>query len=206
MSTPAHTAATEYLAAGLSVIPIRDDGSKAPRLARGEVEQYRERTANDRELESWFGHGHTSGVAVVCGVISGNLAVLDFESFIAWSNWLKRCDELGLSSLFAGFPIVQTPKGGRHLYCRIAEGWVPGGKLAMRSKSETLIEVRGQGHYVLAPGCPAGCHETNKEYVFESRGWIGGDSKTISLTDYELLCNVAKEFNEYAPEIGRAHV
>ena len=49
---------------------------------------------------------------------------------------------------------------------------VAGGKLAMRSKSETLIEVRGEGHYVLAPGSPRACHQTNVPYTFEAMGWL----------------------------------
>jgi hypothetical protein len=42
----------------------------------------------------------------------------------------------------------------------------------MVAKNETLIEVRGQGHYVLAPGCPIGCHQLNKPYTFEAKGWL----------------------------------
>lgn len=195
------SAAKFYVRSGLSVIPIRADGSKAPALARGEVEQYRERFASAEELDRWFGSDKAVGLAVVCGKISGNLAVLDFESQQAWQNWQRRCEELGLTHLYESFPRVVTPRGGRHVYCRIREGWASGGKLAMRSKSETLVEVRGQGHYVLAPGCPAACHELNREYEFESLGWAitGAVSVDIALEDYESLCNVAKEFNEYVP-------
>jgi hypothetical protein len=169
---PVLDAARRYIAAKLSVIPVRADGSKAPALKTGEVEQYRNRFATLEELTRWFGPGSQNGVAVVCGAVSGNLAVLDFESQSAWDAWLRRTTETGRADLFAGFPLVRTPKGGRHLYCRIREGWASGGKLAMRSKTETLIEVRGQGHYVLAPGCPPACHELNRPYVFESEGWL----------------------------------
>lgn len=190
-----------YVQVGLSVIPVRADGSKAPSLARGEVEQYRERFPSHEEIKAWFGHGRAVGLAIVCGKISGNLAVLDFESPQAWQNWQRRCEELGLTKLYDTFPRVVTPRGGRHVYCRIREGWVSGGKLAMRSKTETLIEVRGQGHYVLSPGCPAACHELNREYEFETSGWLehAGEPSDISLEDYESLCNVAREFNEYVP-------
>lgn len=165
-------AARRYVAAGLSVIPVRADGSKAPDLPAGEVAQYRERLPSEDELARWFASGRPVGVAVVCGKISGNLAVLDFESQTAWSGWLRRMTDLGRADLFDGFPVVRTPKGGRHLYCRIREGWAPGVKLARRGKAETLIEVRGQGHYVLAPGCPPACHPLNLPYVFESKGWL----------------------------------
>jgi len=164
--------ARKYVAAGLSVIPVRADGSKAPALAKGEVEQYRERFAEDEELVAWFTPPRAVGLAVVCGAVSGNLAVLDFESQVAWDRWLERMNTLGRTKLFAACPVVRTPKGGRHLYCRIAEGWAAGCKLAMVAKNQTAIEVRGQGHYVLAPGCPAACHELNVPYTFESKGWL----------------------------------
>lgn len=165
-------AARCYLSAGLSVIPIRADGSKAPALKTGEVEQYRERFAIEEELLRWFAPERAVGVAIVCGKISGNLAVLDFETTPAWERWLERAMTTSAVGMIATLPIVKTPKGGRHLYCRIADGWVAGGKLAMRTKNETLIEVRGQGHYVLAPGCPPACHQLNKTYEFESKGWL----------------------------------
>lgn len=168
-------AARCYVAAGLSVIPVRADGSKAPALNKGEVEQYRERFPAGEELERWFAPSRAVGVAVVCGKISGNLAVMDFESQSAWDAWLRRVTDVGVAGLFEGFPLVRTPKGGRHLYCRVREGWVTGGKLAMRAKDETLIEVRGQGHYVLAPGCPIACHELNRPYVLERAGWLHAD-------------------------------
>ena len=164
--------ARAYIAAGLSVIPIRADGSKAPALKVGDVEQYRERFATDEELQKWFSPGRAVGLAVVCGAISGNLAVLDFETNDAWTGWHKRIQELQCDEIMSGSPLIRTPRGGRHLYCRIAESWVSGGKLAQRGDAKTLIEIRGQGHYVLAPGCPPACHETNRPYTIESEGWF----------------------------------
>lgn len=170
--SPVLLAARAYVAAGLSVIPIRADGSKAPKLDRGEVEQYRERFPTDDELARWFAPDKPVGLAVVCGKVSGNLAVLDFETAAAWERWLDRVSGTPLAAAVPGMPRVVTPKGGRHLYCRLLEGWAAGAKLAMRSKSETLIEIRGQGHYVLAPGCPPACHPLNKPYQFEAKGWM----------------------------------
>lgn len=164
-----------YVRAGLSVIPIRADGSKAPALGKGEVEQYRERFPEDAEFQKWFAPERAVGLAVVCGKVSGNLAVIDIESQVAWERWTGRLRDAGALWLIDRCPVVRTPKGGRHVYCRLSDGWVAGGKLAMLSKSETLVEVRGQGHYVLAPGCPPACHELNRSYEFEARGWLGGD-------------------------------
>lgn len=162
-------AARAYVKLGLSVIPVRADGSKAAAVKWGE---YMERAPTDDELAGWFAPHKPVGIAVVCGKVSGNLAVLDFESEGAWFHWHGRAGQLGITDLYAGFPLVRTPKGGRHLYCRVSEGAVAGGKLAMRAKNETLIEVRGQGNYVLAPGCPVACHTMNKPYTVEAWGWL----------------------------------
>lgn len=164
--------ARAYVSRGLSVIPVRADGSKAPALKAGEVEQYRERYPTDEELVAWFPPRRPVGLAVVCGVISGNLAVMDFESESAWERWLARVTDAGRAGIITTAPIARTPKGGRHVYCRIKEGWVAGTPLAKRARDEILIEIRGQGHYVLAPGCPTACHPLNKPYAWESEGWL----------------------------------
>lgn len=160
-----------YVRAGLSVIPVRADGSKAAAVRWAE---FQERRPTDGELAEWFAPHRAVGVAVVCGKVSGNLAVLDFESDLIWKQWHERATALDLVPLFDGFPLARTPKGGRHLYCRIKEQAMAGGKLAMRSKSETLIEVRGEGHYVVAPGSPVACHPLNLPYTFDAMGWLNG--------------------------------
>jgi len=165
-------AARKYIAAGLSVIPIMPNGTKAPALGKGEPQQYRERFATEKELVKWFADGRY-GVGIVCGPISGNLAVMDFETDKSWEQWLDLMNAADLSSLLNTAPIIRTPKGGRHVYCRIAEGWVGGTKLARKKNKDTLVEIRGHGNYVLAPGSPAACHEKNIPYVFVAEGWIG---------------------------------
>lgn len=164
--------ARRYVAAGLSVIPVRADGSKAPALKAGEVEQYRERYPTDAELVEWFGGNRAVGLAVVCGKISGNLAVMDFETDEVWNRWLNRVIGTPFERLVSVCPLVRTPNGGRHLYCRIAESWVAGGGLAWKADRKVSVEIRGQGHYVVAPGSPMACHATNRPYTFVSEGWL----------------------------------
>jgi len=164
-------AARKYIAAGLSVIPIMPNGTKAPALSKGEPQKYRERFATEEELVKWFSDGKF-GVGIVCGPISGNLAVMDFETDKSWEQWLERMQAADLSSLLNTAPIIRTPKGGRHVYCRIAEGWVGGSKLARKKNKDTLVEVRGNGHYVLAPGSPPACHPKNVGYEFIAEGWL----------------------------------
>jgi putative DNA primase/helicase len=167
-----YDAARKYVAAGVSVIPVQADGSKAPLLAGWR--EYAKRLPTDAELVTWFGGDRKVGIGVVMGAASGNLVVLDFEckgGRDAYSEWLADLDK-PLADAIAVCPVVRTPSGGRHVWVRLPQS-VPGGKLARYAgKGETKVEVRGEGHQVLAPGCPAECHESGKTYEFESRGWL----------------------------------
>ena len=146
------TLARAYVAAGLSVIPIKPDGSKRPPI---KWKEYQSRHADDQELQEWFAAGR-HGIAVICGQVSGGLEVLDFDSADAWRVWSRLCEEEH-PGLLARLPRVRTPAGGMHLYYRVDE---PGGnqKLAWDQDGLDLIETRGEGGYVLAPGCPPACH------------------------------------------------
>lgn len=162
-------AARRYVAAGLSVIPVRPDGSKAP--AHPGWRAFARRRPLDLELRRWFAGGHY-GVGIPCGPASGNLIVLDFETDAAYRRWREVIDPAALARL-ADCPVVVTPSGGRHVWVRTAGAAPAGSVYARRADRRTLIEVRGDGHQVLAPGCPPACHPTGREYVFESTGWLG---------------------------------
>ena len=165
-------AARAYVAAGVSVIPIRADGSKAPKLAGWR--EYADRPPTDAELSEWFGPGSDAGIGVVMGPASGNLVVLDFEcreGLSAYAEWLAGLSPELVAAL-ADCPSVRTPSGGRHVWVRLAAP-APGARLARYAEGKVKIEVRGEGHQVLAPGCPARCHKTGVPYEFENRGWLG---------------------------------
>jgi hypothetical protein len=79
--------AIRYLHAGLSVIPIRSDGSKRPALDKWGT--YQQRLPTEDELRDWFGDGRW-GVGIVGGKVSGHLEHIDFDAradeiFPAWS-------------------------------------------------------------------------------------------------------------------------
>jgi hypothetical protein len=160
-----------YVRAGLSVIPVKADGSKAPLLSGWRA--YSDRLPTDAELVEWFGGGATAGLGVVPGPASGNLVVLDFEcrgGMPAYSEWLEKLSAEARAAL-ALCPVVRTPSGGRHVWVRLPDPQ-EGCRLARYANGKTKIEVRGRGHQVLAPGCPASCHASSEPYVFESRGWL----------------------------------
>lgn len=178
----------DYLRAGLSCFPIRRDGTKAPTV---EWTPFRSRLPTEAEAQDWAG----LGIAIPGGPINGGLEILDFETDAAWREWLERCP------LPPGLPVVVTPGGGRHVYyrCAVADGNL---KLARNEAKETLIETRGDGGYVLAPGSPADCHPTGREYVIEvgslsSIGTVTAEQREDMHAAARSLCRVPPE--EYAP-------
>ncbi len=163
--------ARRYVSAGLSVIPVRADGSKAPALP--DWRQFTDRLPTEAELVEWFGGEREYGIGVVPEPASGNLAVLDFEcrdgvsAFDLWKKQLSTAE----AELLDSCPVVVTPSGGRHVWVRLPEPH-RGGFLARNESGMVMVEIRGQGNQVLAPGCPAKCHKTGKEYTFETTGWL----------------------------------
>src|SRR5262249_47865754 len=149
--------------AGLSVIPIRRDGSKAPegRLLPREPradgkfhatwDPYKERLPSEEELNRWFGSANAPGVAVICGAVSGNLECIDFDTdaesiFPAWCD-LVEAEHAGLIGMLS---IARTPKPGFHVRYRCRDISIPGNeKLAedptAPTEQRTLIETRGEG-------------------------------------------------------------
>jgi hypothetical protein len=78
----------------------------------------------------------------------------------------------------------------------------PGEKLAREPGQDdktpwvVAIETRGEGQYVLAPGCPPGCHPAGKTYDLEGEVEIG---QVPSLTgeSVELLLGCARALNRF---------
>ncbi len=149
--------AREYIAAGISIIPIRLDGSKAP--ACGPWKAYQHRRATDDELEKWF--SRPAGIGIIAGIISGGLEIIDFDAGDLFEPW-----RLSVQITVAKLPIIETPSGGYHVFYRCQE--ISGNhKIACdpTRQRQTLIETRGEGGYVVGAGSPPSAHSTNQPYV-----------------------------------------
>jgi hypothetical protein len=192
-----------YLAAGLSVIPVRADGTKAPAFAGWR--EYAERRATEAEARAWWGDGAAQqyGIGITGGSASGNLAVLDFERWDAYEKWLRALPK-DTQNCTRPCPLARTGGGGAHLYARLPE-LVPGTVLARRmcgTEVKTLIEVRANGQQVVAPGSPAECHKTGKLYEWLRDGWtVAGITYTeVPLEVWLQWCFTAEEQNEVPRE------
>lgn len=167
--------AEQYLAAGFSVLPIRPDGSKAPAISAWR--EYMKRQPTLDEVRDWHSD-ETLGTAIIAGSVSGNLGILDIEFEDVWEEYFFLIrEELGIVA--AQLPLVKTPgksadQRGRHLYfrsrCKISTrklAKLPTEEARRRTGDKnrtTAIEIKGEGGYVLAPGCSAACHESGRLY------------------------------------------
>lgn len=189
-----HTAIIlSYLHAGLSIIPIRRDGSKAP---LGEWAIYQTRQATEDEVARWIAQGIT-GWGLVCGAVSGNVEVLDFDAPEMFHPWRDQIP----AELFARLVIQQTPSGGWHVIYRAPQ--VEGNqKLARRLNEDsgelvTMIETRGEGGQILVEPTTADYHPERKPYTIRQGALTA--IQTISADERADMLNAARLLNEYYP-------
>ncbi len=161
---------TDYIDAGLSVIPIRADGSKAPAIP---WKSFCEHLVEQDEAASWA--KKYNGVGIVCGAVSGNLEVIDIDEPSLTRPFVAAVAKAD-PALLVRLCLVETPRQnesgqhGLHIYYRCEEAVTGNLKLALSEpegtppKPRTLIETRGEGGYVLAPGCVPECHPTGQTY------------------------------------------
>ncbi len=134
-----HTAQAA-LASGISVLPIRANGSKQPDL--DSWREYQQLRASETEVEQWFVTNEL-GIAFVTGRVSGNLEVLDFDNYATFESWRSHMQQDPvLASLYNqvswGY-LESTPIG-----INLRKGRVKKKKgLAKKSKRETKESSSG---------------------------------------------------------------
>ena len=211
MTNPILETARQLVSAGVSVIPIKVDGSKAPESKLLPIDEdtmkpswkpYQTRIANDKELVHWFSKPNV-GIAIVAGEVSGNLEILDIDKPVLARPGYEMVEQVA-PGLVSRLVVVRTPREGhgRHCYycCTVIEGNT---KLAQglrpdvqgHMKVATLIETRGKGGYCLVPPSPAKCHQMNRPYVL-SQGDLA-NIPTITEDERAILLNCASALNEY---------
>lgn len=196
--------AQDWLAAGLSLVPIAADASKAPATKYLPKEDgkpswncYREQRVESETLCEWL--KHPIGLGIIGGTISGNLVIFDFdEPMLAQNFLLVAGKDAELADIAFNLPQVSTPNDGTHLYLRCTEAVGGSQKLAYNANHKTRIETKAEGGYVLAPGCPKACHPNKKTYVL-MRGNLSA-IPVVTPRILEAFYRIAKLFDEKPPE------
>jgi len=205
-------AALKYSEAGLSIIPCHKE-SKAPTLR--EWKPYQSRIADPKTIRQWFSSkGKDKALAVICGKVSGNLEVLDFDCEGDLLNPFSQQVNEKAPDLLSRLVLTQTQSKGFHIAFCCPGIATPGNrKLAQRGirvsgpgthpykgKNFTarkydndwyivvdLIETRGEGGYFLAPPSPgySGLHGNLSEL------------NNITPDERQILLNTALSLNEW---------
>jgi putative DNA primase/helicase len=204
--------------AGVSVVPARTDGTKAPLGAWKHYQQHRmDRAAVTNAFQDGW-----EGLGIITGTISGNLEMLELEGRALDEGVLAQLMELltaaGLGDVWtrlAGGYLEQTPSGGLHILYRLTDGPAkPNTKLARRpatadelaenpdDKTKVLVETRGEGGFVVVAPSNGGTHPTGKPWVLLA----GGPATIASITTEErdALHTVCGLLEEQIPEPEQA--
>lgn len=194
------TIVSAYLHSGLSIIPIKRDGSKRPML--DSWLEYQERQATPDELAAWIRTG-CEGWGLVCGKVSGNVEVIDFDDPDLFTPWREQIPV----TLYAALTVAQTPSGGWHVIYRCQE-IEKNQKIARRlnettGEIETLIETRGEGGQILVEPTTGAYHETGRAYKIVQGTLL--DIAEIAPVERALLFNAARVLDEYCP-VARVYV
>ena len=157
--------ALQYLAHGLSVIPLSSPSMASRKLSQEEFitkckrslvpwKEYQTRLPTNTEVEEWFNRWPLANIGIVTGKIS-NLVVFDLDSQAA----------IDFVNNQGGFPSsvkVKTYKGS-HVYMRY-----PGFPVFNDQKQKWNMDIRGDGGYIVAPPSE---HGSGKQYE-----WVEGCS------------------------------
>jgi hypothetical protein len=175
-----YTTALKYSESGLSVIPCKN---KIPALAAWTP--YQERIATPEEIQQGF--RSDSQIAVICGEISGNFEIIDFDqnakAFEQWAELVHEQDQNLLEKL-----VIETSPHGCHVGYRCLDIAIPGNmKLASSEDKETLIESRGEGGYCIV--------SPSKGYELKQRNFL--DVPVISEAERSILIDSARALNQY---------
>lgn len=128
-------AAKAYLASGVSIVPLK---GKQPTIQWVPLQQKRPSMSN---VLQWHHRGQLTGVGVICGRVSGNLVVLDFDSHEAVDEFSAL-----FPTLLDTFTVLSGSGRGAHFYYYV------------KDLPETTVvknfELRANGCYVVAPPSP----------------------------------------------------
>jgi hypothetical protein len=212
--SPIHREALAAHEAALSIVPPKQDGTKAPI----EVwKKYQRDRAELDQLDRWYSNGCTGlgavtgrvsgGVTLAGGEVAGGLEVLEFDDRETYERFRAAAARAGLNGLVDRIEdgyLEESPSGGIHWPYRCAE--IAGNtKLARRPDPgrphgcKVLIETRGEGGFIILAPSFGTVHPSGRPY----RRIRGGFDSIAAITPEERadLWDLARSFDEM-PDAG----
>ena len=131
--------------------------------------------------------------AIVCGAVSGNLEMIDFDAkehpqrHEIWNEFLSIIENHNPSLLLSLY-IESTPSGGHHIVYRLPYAPQGNQKLSASADHAALFETRGEGGYFLY------AHPNNDGYAATAN--TIDTIPTITEDDHAFLFSVARSYDE----------
>jgi hypothetical protein len=213
-----HTALAWH-AIGVCIVPAAGDtpgasDSKQPWPDSPVWTPYKAARPTEDQLHRWFGGDRYSGLGAVCGQVSGNLELLEFEGRAIQEGLHKEiadiADASGLGDLWKRITrgyCERSPSGGIHLLYRVDGEPVPGNaRLAVRPATDdeltdqeravlaakpgkmftrVLVETRGEGGYVVVAPSNGATHPSGRPWTLLVGG--PGTLPTITADEHRAL-------------------
>jgi putative DNA primase/helicase len=198
-----------YFNAGLSIIPIAPDGTKRPDYAllpcddcgKPTWQPFQRQRPTLEDITRWFSpvaSRPTPGIAILGGQVSGGLEILDLDNQLVVEPW-RAAVQRHAPGLLDRLVLVRTPRPGLHVYYRAPQ--IEGNqKLAQERTGDgqrTIIETRGEGGYVLAPGSPPESHPTRRTYEFCGASTM----PCLTVDERAILLSAARSLNRLPPSV-----
>lgn len=201
-------AALDALRAGLSVLPPKEDGTKAPDAK--DWKRYQTARADEAEVRTLYANGRT-GLGVVCGAVSGGLEMFEFEGRAieagvanAFIDAAEACGLGALVSRIAEGYTEATPSGGLHWLFRTDSPVTT--KLARRPATESelaedpdngvkpLIETKGEGGFTITAPSHGTVHSSGRPWELVTGGFA--TIATIAAEEQRALHDLARTFDQ----------
>lgn len=205
--TVAHAASGAYKA-GLSVVPIHQHPDPEQRTKRPSIawKRFQSERATVEELRGWFADGSRTGLGIVCGAVSGNLEMLEFEGRAVdagmFTDFCDAVNAMGYGDTIArvidGYSEV-TPSGGYHLLYRCDE--MSGNTVLAAEpvvidgvkKNKPFIETRGEGGFVVVAPSHGCIHPDGGAWIIDSGSF--DTIATITPDERRALFDAARVFD-----------
>ena len=169
--------AIQYIQAGLCALPAIKK-RKMPSFATWK--EYQHRLPTEAEWKRWF----ADALCIVCGAVSGNLRVIDFDQKgKAFEAFKTKCPK----ELFDRLVIETSQSGGYHVIFRTESEMKVEQKLARDADGKTLIETLGEGKLFLCAPTPG----------YELIQWDFQHIPVLKDHEADTLFELAWGFNEY---------
>lgn len=199
---PVLEAALRARDAGISVMPVAEDGSKGP--AGGTWKRHMRSIPGEDEIRHRF--ASSTGIAFICGTVSGGLECLDFDKRDAFEAFCELARASGhgelLERVMRGYH-ESSPRGVHLLYrCNDARSTKLARRVGDDGKAKAIIETKGEGGYVIVAPSHGGVHPDG---IYELVS--GSIEAIVTLTDEEraALHEIARALDE-GMQTAPAHV